>query len=261
MQWMTPASSTYWWSGVWGTSTNEFNMWFNYKGLSIKPGDTSISGNLNVAGRILIDGSHLNVQPKSSTTSGTLVFDKSFGPEIGSDSHCINVYGRQGGNSHLKFYNGRSGSLCNVLIDGNLDVGSVTIDAGSYKTGNFSVGDATAYESLIGSVNGFNLNPQTQMSFVACATNTDSTVGHIGLCCLNRASTYSSYTPAITFSAWGHYYGAELDHIGAIACQQQQIQGQRHIEGDMVFSQKIQLVRLERLLGFMIIKLQGSYPI
>ena len=24
MQWMTPASSTSWWSGVWGTNTNDF---------------------------------------------------------------------------------------------------------------------------------------------------------------------------------------------------------------------------------------------
>ena len=64
--------------------------------------DTSISGNLNAAGRILIDGSHLNVQPKSSTSSETLVFDQSFSTEFGSDSHGINVYGRQGGNSHLK---------------------------------------------------------------------------------------------------------------------------------------------------------------
>ena len=38
-----------WWSGVWGTNTNEFKIWFNYKGLSIKPtGDAVISGNLDV---------------------------------------------------------------------------------------------------------------------------------------------------------------------------------------------------------------------
>ena len=43
--------------------------------------------------------------------------------EFGSYSHGINVYGRQGGNSHLKFYNSRSGSVCHVLIDGNLGVG------------------------------------------------------------------------------------------------------------------------------------------
>ena len=64
--------------------------------------DTAISGNLNVAGRILIDGSHIYVQPKSSTSSETLVFDQPFSTEFGSDSHGINVYGRQGGNSHLK---------------------------------------------------------------------------------------------------------------------------------------------------------------
>ena len=123
-------------------------------------------------------------------------------------------------------------------IGGNLDVESVTIDAGSYTMGKISVGDTTAYESFNGNVNGFNLNPQSQMSFVACATNTGSTVNHIGLCCLSSASNYSSFTPAITFSAWGHYYGAELNHIGAIACQQKQIQGQRHLEGEMVFFTK-----------------------
>ena len=64
--------------------------------------DAAISGTLNVAGRILIDGSHLNVQPASSTSSETLVFDQSFSTEFGSDSHGINVYGRQGGNSHEK---------------------------------------------------------------------------------------------------------------------------------------------------------------
>ena len=29
----TSGSSTYWWSGVSGTNTNEFNIRFNYKGL------------------------------------------------------------------------------------------------------------------------------------------------------------------------------------------------------------------------------------
>ena len=125
VRWMTPASSTHWWSGVWGTNVNEFNIWFNYKGLSNKPtGDVAISGNLNVAGRILIDGPHLNVQPKSSTSSETLVFYQPMSSEFGSDSHGINIYGRQGGNSHLKFYNSRSGSVCNVVTDGNIDVGA-----------------------------------------------------------------------------------------------------------------------------------------
>ena len=78
---------------------------------------------MNVDGRMLVDGSHLNVQPKSSTSSETLVFDESFSTEFGSDSHGTKVYGRQDCNSHLKSYNGRSGSVCNVLIDGNLDVG------------------------------------------------------------------------------------------------------------------------------------------
>ena len=83
-------------------------------------GNVALTGDLDVAGRILIDGSHLNVQPKSSTSSETLVLDQSMSSEFGSDSHGISVYGRQGGNSHFKFYNGRSNSVCNVSTDGNL---------------------------------------------------------------------------------------------------------------------------------------------
>ena len=112
---------------MWG-GLNEFVIWNGYNniGLTLKPnGDASLSGALNAAGRILIDGSHLNVQPKSSTSSETLVFDQSFSTEFGSDSHGINVYGRQGGNSHLKLYSSRGGSVCNVLTDGNSDVGKV----------------------------------------------------------------------------------------------------------------------------------------
>ena len=52
-----------------------------------------------------------------------MVFDQSFSTEFGPYSHGINVYGRQRGSSQPKFYNGRSGSVCNVLFGGNLDVG------------------------------------------------------------------------------------------------------------------------------------------
>ena len=49
MQWVTPASSSYWWNGVWGTNTNDFNIWFNYTGLSTKSnGSAAKSGNLDV---------------------------------------------------------------------------------------------------------------------------------------------------------------------------------------------------------------------
>ena len=45
----TSGSSTYWWSGVWGSNTNDFNIWFNYKGLSIKSnGSAAKSCNLDV---------------------------------------------------------------------------------------------------------------------------------------------------------------------------------------------------------------------
>ena len=112
------------------------------------------------------------------------------------------------------------------------------VDAGVYKMGRIPVGDTTAYESFNGGVNGFVLNPQTQMNFVACEPNNTSSVNHIGFCCLNRAATYDSYTPAVTFSAYGNYYGSDLNHLGAIACQQRQISSERHLEGDMVFFTK-----------------------
>ena len=45
----TSGSSPYWWSGVWGSNTNDFNTWFNYKGLSIKSNSSAdISWNLDV---------------------------------------------------------------------------------------------------------------------------------------------------------------------------------------------------------------------
>ena len=47
MQWMTAASSSYWWSGVWGTNTNDFNIRFTYQGLSLKSnGSAVLSGSL-----------------------------------------------------------------------------------------------------------------------------------------------------------------------------------------------------------------------
>ena len=49
IEYKTIASSTSWWTGVWGSNTNEFNLWFNYKGLSLKTtGDAVISGNLDI---------------------------------------------------------------------------------------------------------------------------------------------------------------------------------------------------------------------
>ena len=50
LEYKTFASPTSWWTGVWGTNTNEFKIWFNYKGLTMKPtGDAVISGNLDVS--------------------------------------------------------------------------------------------------------------------------------------------------------------------------------------------------------------------
>ena len=49
IEYKTIASSTSWWTGVWGSNTNEFNIWLNYKGLSLKPtGDAVINGNLDI---------------------------------------------------------------------------------------------------------------------------------------------------------------------------------------------------------------------
>ena len=50
VEYKTFASSASWWTGVWGTNTNEFKRWFNYKGLTIIPtGGAVISGNLDVS--------------------------------------------------------------------------------------------------------------------------------------------------------------------------------------------------------------------
>ena len=38
----TSGSSTYWWSGVWGSNTNDFNIWFNYQGLSLKSNGSAV---------------------------------------------------------------------------------------------------------------------------------------------------------------------------------------------------------------------------
>ena len=43
----TSGSPTYWWSGDWGSNTNDFNTWFNYQGLSLKSnGSAVLSGSL-----------------------------------------------------------------------------------------------------------------------------------------------------------------------------------------------------------------------
>ena len=45
----TSGSSSYWWSGVWGSNTNDCNIRFDYKGLSIKSNASAVrSGNLDV---------------------------------------------------------------------------------------------------------------------------------------------------------------------------------------------------------------------
>ena len=43
----TSGSSSYWWGGIWGTNSNDFNIWFNYQGLSLKSnGSAVLSGSL-----------------------------------------------------------------------------------------------------------------------------------------------------------------------------------------------------------------------
>ena len=89
MRWMTPASSTHWWSGVWVTNVNGFNIWFNYNGLPIKPtGDVATGGNLNVEvgaassivkAHVNHEGSagHIRMEAKYKNQS-FLCFDKTF---------------------------------------------------------------------------------------------------------------------------------------------------------------------------------------
>ena len=43
----TSGSTAYWWSGVWGSNTDGFNIWFNCQGLSLKSGGSAVlSGSL-----------------------------------------------------------------------------------------------------------------------------------------------------------------------------------------------------------------------
>ena len=42
IEYQTSASSTSWWAGVWGASSNEVNIWYNYKGLSTKSNGSAV---------------------------------------------------------------------------------------------------------------------------------------------------------------------------------------------------------------------------
>ena len=46
--------------------------------------------------------------------------------------------------------------------------------------GKVSIGNTAAFETFNGNVNGFILNPQTQIGFVASAVNSSTSVNHIG---------------------------------------------------------------------------------
>ena len=49
MQWATPASSSRWVRGIWGSNTNEFVIKSGSNGLTLKPnGSAVLSGNLDV---------------------------------------------------------------------------------------------------------------------------------------------------------------------------------------------------------------------
>ena len=159
---------------------------------------------MNVAVRILIDGSHLNVQQKSSTNPETLVLDQSMSSEFGSDSHGINVYGRQGGNSHLKFYNSKGGSVCNVSTDGNLDV--VKVFTSQRITG---VTDTPPLKINNSSNNGWTVG------------QFESTLNNIG--CLVEYKTFASSTSWWTgvwgtntneFKIWFNYKGLSITPTG-----------------------------------------------
>ena len=85
----TSGSSTYWWSGVWGSNTNDFNIWFNYKGLSRKPtGDAAISVDLDVGvcaassvvkAHVNHEGSTGHIRMAKYRNQAFLSFDATFG--------------------------------------------------------------------------------------------------------------------------------------------------------------------------------------
>ena len=77
----TSASSTSWRSGVWGANTNEFNIWYAYKGLTIKPtGDALLCRNLDV-GKIL---AKKRIPDVSDTTPLVIISDSPGGATLAS---------------------------------------------------------------------------------------------------------------------------------------------------------------------------------
>ena len=91
IQWITPASPTYWWSGAWGANTNEFNISFNYEGLSVKSNDSAaISENLEVGAT---GDNSIKIHGTGATTSYA-------GFKVSSGQNC--VWGFQNpGNSNV----------------------------------------------------------------------------------------------------------------------------------------------------------------
>ena len=93
--------------------------------------DAIVSGKLGIGGIASpCDSLHIKGAIRIEPTSHSVfVFYHSPNTDFGSNSYSINAYVRNGdGNSNLKFYNSRSGSNYNVVIDGDLDVG---VDASS----------------------------------------------------------------------------------------------------------------------------------
>ena len=52
----TSGSSSYWWSGIWGTNSNDFNAWFNYQGLSLKSNGSAVLSGSNAKFRYFFKG-------------------------------------------------------------------------------------------------------------------------------------------------------------------------------------------------------------
>ena len=110
--------------------------------------------------------------------------------------------------------------------------------SGAFKLGKISIGNTTNLnETFNGAINGIpGLVPD---NFIATSNNSSSNITEIGLCLLNRAAGNVVKTPAVVFSTYGNYFGAELNHVAAIVSNTYTVSGSRHMQGGLEFQTKL----------------------
>ena len=105
----------------------------------------STTGDVSLNGNLFVDGGSIRIEP--TTGHSVIILDQAKSIEFGSNSYSLNAFGRYGdGSSRFKFYNSRSGSSCNVSIDGDLDVdGNMTLKGSVLSVGGVTNEDGSIY--------------------------------------------------------------------------------------------------------------------